>query len=222
MGNLDIKIVFFDMDGTIVQYKESRVHSTWGALGVAAGVNEEWDRMMDHYLSLSETNNYYSEWFERNLKCLAGIPSQPVLDKILPPPYTPGFLEFCGYLERQNIKKGIISGGLDLVAGIIGKEASLDFVLVQEIYVRGGLFTGRGKINVPLMEKGSFVKGKLAEYGLKKENAAFFGDAFNDIPAWAEVGLPLGMNAKTEQCLSAVKENFKDFYQARDYFEKLK
>lgn len=209
----------FDMDGTVVQYKESKFQSTWGALGVAAGVNDEWDRLMNYYLSLPETEEYYNGWFEKNCKSLAGIPIQPILEKILPPPYTPGFLEFCNCLSQQGIKKGIISGGIDFVAEFIRKEASLDFVLVQELGVCNGLFTGAGKINVPLLEKGALIKSKLQEYNVQKEEAVFFGDNYNDVSAWREVGVPLGMNLKHESYYSAVQAHFSDFHTALKYLK---
>ncbi|MEK6969188.1 MAG: HAD-IB family phosphatase [Nanoarchaeota archaeon] len=214
---MSIKLVMFDMDGTIVQYKESKMLSSWGALGIAAGVNEEWDQLMNHYLSLPELDQQYNEWFEKNCRCLTDMLVQPILEQILPPPYTPGFLEFCNYLGQQGVKKGMISGGINLVAEHVQKEASLDFILVPEIYVSQGKFTGTGKINVPLMGKGIFVKEKLAEYGLTREQVAFFGDAFNDVPAWKEVDFPFGINARTEEGRLLLKENFQDFHEALKY-----
>ena len=214
-----LKLVMFDMDGTVVQYKQSKLLSSWGALGIAAGVSEEWDRLMNHYLSLPELDQYYSDWFEKNCRCLTGIPVQPILEQILPPPYTPGFLEFCDYLGQHGVKKGLISGGINLVAEHIQQEASLDFILVPEIHVSQGKFTGTGKINVPLMSKDIFVKEKLAEYGFNREQAAFFGDAFNDVPAWKEVDLPFGINARTKEGMLFLKENFQDFHEALKYVQ---
>lgn len=212
----------FDMDGTVVQYKQSKLLSSWGALGIAAGVNEEWNQLMDHYLSLPVLDQQYNEWFEKNCTCLAGKPVRPILEKILPPPYTPGFLEFCDYLSQQGVKKGLISGGINLVAEHIQKEASLDFILVPELHVSQGKFTGTGTVNVPLMSKGIFVKEKLAEYGLTRKQAAFFGDAFNDVPAWKEVDLPFGINARTEEGPLLLKENFQDFHAALKYLQEEK
>lgn len=216
---MSLKLVMFDMDGTIVQYKESRFQSTWGALGAAAGVNDEWDRLMNYYLSLPETEEYYNEWFEKNCKSLTGMLIQPILEKILPPPYTPGFLKFCDYLSRQGIKKGIISGGINLVAEFIQKEASLDFILVQELRVCNGRFTGRGRNNVPFLGKDILIRSKLQEYNFRKEEAAFFGDNFNDVSAWREVGMPLGMNLKHESCYPAVQSHFSDFHAALKYLQ---
>ena len=209
------ELVLFDLDGTIVQYNHGSFQSSWDALGHAAGLEEEWQRLMQYYLPRPEL---YQEWCDRNCELLRGLPLAPIAEKIFPPPYTPGFLEFCDYLREQGIWKGLVSSGVDLVAKKVQQDADLDFIVVNEVHIHDGRFTGTGKINVGLQEKGALIQQILQDYGLLKEGVVFFGDHFNDIPAWQEVGLPLGINVKHESCYPHITRWFDDFYQARDYF----
>ncbi|MBU0469844.1 MAG: HAD family phosphatase [Nanoarchaeota archaeon] len=212
-----MKLVFFDMDGTAVRYTNSSFHSSWDALGLAVGVGEEWDRLLNYYISKPDL---YEEWFDKNCRFLTGLSVAPVIKKIFPPPYAPGFLDFCSYLKDNEVSTGIISGGISLVAERIETEANLDFIIANDLHVKDGKFTGTGTNRVSLSGKGEFVKSKLEEYKVKKEEAVFFGDHLNDIPAWKEVGLPIGMNLKDKSCYKFVQKHFKDFHEALTYFKK--
>src|SRR3989338_8975268 len=107
--------VLMDMDGTIVRYESSSFHSSWDAMGEAAGMKEKWDQMLAYYYPRSNDPKTYREWFDANCQTLKGVSVQSVSDKIFPPPYTPGFFEFCAYFTAQKIPIGIISSGVDLV-----------------------------------------------------------------------------------------------------------
>ena len=209
-------LVLFDMDGTVVQYNSGSFQSSWDAIGHAAGLREQWQELLDYYLPQPER---YQEWFEKNCALLRGLPFASIEPKIFPPPYTPGFLEFCGYLQKQGIHKGLISSGVDIVAQRVQRDAGLAFMVVNEVQLVEGKFAGTGKVNVSIQDKGVQVKRLLRQYGLMKEQAVFFGDHFNDIPAWREVGMPWGMNIKDSVCLPYLELNFDDFHEAREYFQ---
>lgn len=210
------KLVIFDMDGTIVQYSSGNFQSSWDAIGFAAGKKEEWERQLEYYLPRPEQ---YKEWVKADCRLLTGIPVQPVAEKIFPPPYTPGFKEFCVYLKEKEVKTGIISSGVDFVAKRIQQEAGLDFIVANEVHIKEGKFTGKGKVNVGIKDKGKCVKRAMRKYASKKEETAFFGDHFNDQEAWKEVGFPMGMNIKSERCCLFTNLDFSDFYQAKEFFE---
>ncbi len=210
-------LVLFDMDGTIVQYNSGSFQSSWDALGEAIGRKEEWDRLLRHYINKPAQ---YQEWFEENCRGLEGVQVESVKPVLFPPPYTPGFPECCAYLKGKGILLGLVSSGVDLVAKKIQQEVGLDFILINELLSdRKGRFTGRGRMNVHIGEKGELVKKILHQYGIRREATAFIGDHFNDIPAWQEVGYPLGMNLKDQRCYSQVKAHFTDFYQVKDFLE---
>ncbi len=216
---MPLKIALFDMDGTIVQYPHSSFQSSWDAIGAAAGVAKEWDEWLRHYLNKPEL---YQEWFEKNCRSLEGKEVAPIMQQILPLPYTPGFREFCCYLQEHGVSLGIVSNGVNLVAKEIAKDVPLEVMLAEEVHTSNGKFTGTGTSRLHITEKGIAVQKILRQYGLRKEEAAFVGDHFNDCPAWDEVGLPLGMNLKDQRCYARVQAHFGDFYEALDYLKYLK
>lgn len=213
---MNLKLALFDMDGTAVRYTNSSFHSSWDAIGIAAGVAEEWDRLLKYYIDKPEI---YQEWFDKNCACLAGKDVAPIFDEVFPPPYTPGFKEVCDYLREKEIPVGIVSAGVDFVANRIKREMNVNFVIANEVFIEGGKFTGKGRINVSISGKGDLVRNIMAEYGVLSKETAFVGDNFNDAPVWKEVGLPLAVNLDSKEHADLVKANFKDFYELVDYLE---
>lgn len=211
-----LELILFDMDGTIVQYNNSPYQSSWDALGEVIGKKEEWDRLLQYYV---HRPHEYKDWFEANCRDLEGLQVAEVLQKLLPVPYTPGFLAFCAELKRKNIRTAIVSNGIDIIASEIQREAGIDVVLANELHAVDGYFIGTGTLHVHIAEKGKAVQRVLSQQGISREQTAYFGDHFNDIPAWNEVALPLGMNLKDERGHAYVKAQFTDFHQARDYLE---
>ncbi len=159
MALLDnIKLCIFDMDGTAVQYANSSFQSSWDAVGIAAGKEEEWIRRRDYYFP---KHDLYQEWFDGNCGLLKGVEVQLILDKILPPPYTTGFRDFCTYIKSEGVKLGLVSSGVNLVADCINEDVGLDFVVANMLHVDDGKFTGTGEQHVPLWRKGEIVQRYL-------------------------------------------------------------
>ncbi len=213
---MTLDLILFDMDGTIVQYNNSPYQSSWDALGEAIGKKEEWDRLLQYYV---HRPHEYQDWFEANCRDLHGLGVEEVLEKLLPIPYTPGFVELCTVLREKKIRTGIVSNGIDLITNEIQREVRLDLVLANELHIADGYFTGTGTMHVHIAEKGAAVQRVLRQQEVSRERAAYFGDHFNDLPAWQEVALPLGMNLKDKRCYAQVKAQFSDFQQAREYLE---
>lgn len=94
-----LELLLFDMDGTLVCYLESSFHSSWDALGFAAGKKEEWLKNVDYYYPRPEL---YEEWIQENCKLLKGISVGETLEKILPPPYLPGTKDFFSYINHSS------------------------------------------------------------------------------------------------------------------------
>ncbi len=214
-------IVLLDMDGTIVRYESSSFHSSWDAIGEAAGMKEEWDKMLAYYYPRSNDAGTYREWFDANYRMLKGVSVQSVEKKIFPPPYTPGFREFCRYFTQQRIPIGVISSGVDLVAKRIQQEAGLDFAIANELRIEQGCFTGEGNLMVDLTSKGRIIESYLQEHGINRDKAAYFGDHENDIPAWKAVGHPFGINVKKANCYPEIQAYFSDFGPALAYVKRL-
>ena len=163
----------------------------------------------------------YQEWFEGNCRLLEGIEVQPILEQIFPPPYTPGFLEFCTYLKREGICTGIVSSGVDIVANRVLQEARLDFAIANVLNLENGRFTGTGEQQVPLWNKGRYVDQQMLHYGTTADNTAYFGDNGNDCGAWAKGGLPIGIALKNRELQHCVDYSFRNFYGALELFKNI-
>ena len=209
-----LELVIFDMDGTIVRY-DGHFQSSWDALGAATGVGERWKELLKVYINQPDL---YGEWFAKNCRCLEGKPVKPALEKILPPPYTPGFKQFCKYLKTREIKTGIISSGVNLVADYIKKEVGLDFVVVNELHIEDGTFLGTGIEHVPLAGKYKVVKETLSTLGIPSTSVAYFGDSYFDVPVWREMGYPFGVNLISKDLAAEVWEHFSNFRAALTFF----
>jgi len=201
-----IKLVAFDMDGTIVKYPVPPWYASWDALGRAAGKHEQFESRLKKYLPQMETSSdpakIYARWVNEDSASLAGIPFSQVEPFLFPIPYIDGFKEFCAYLKEEKIITGIISGGVGFVARKIQEENGLDFLIANEPEIENGTFTGRGKMNVALSDihqrynKHAHMTKVLGEYKINPSDAAFVGDSFTDLPAWLVSGTRIAINPK--------------------------
>ena len=210
----NIKLILFDMDGTAVRYKNSSFHSSWDAIGYAAGCGDKWDEYLEYYLPKPEL---YEEWFEKNCEAIKGAETKPVYKAIFPPPYTPGFREFSRAFSY--IEQGILSSGVNIVADKIKEDLDLSFAIANVLHTQNGNFTGTGEVKVHIKDKGTIIQKVMDERGLERDQVAFFGDYINDISAWRVVGNPYGVNVKHEDCHQYIDKNFDDFFEALFLFD---
>jgi len=218
-----IKLALFDLDGTIVTYEQGDFQSSWDAIGKAALHDnpkemQAWEDNVDYYVPRLEL---YHDWVDSNCKSLEGIVVEKVFSKIFPPPYVAGLDNYFKYMGQKDVKTGILSSGVDFVAEYVQKEFGLDFYKSNEVHIADGKFVGTGKVNVHLLEKGKVLKSLLDKYDVDRDEVMFVGDNSNDISAWKEVGLPIGMNLKSNEYDQYVENKFTDFNQLQDYIKKL-
>ncbi|MBI2151415.1 HAD family phosphatase [Candidatus Woesearchaeota archaeon] len=213
---MQLDLVIFDLDGTIVRY-DGLFQSSWMGLGQALGLEKEWKELTDYYLPRKEI---YSEWFTKQVATLRGLEVQPALDKILPPPYALGFMQFNDYLQERGIRRGIVSSGLSLVADYVKGQAGMEVALASELEIEEGFFTGYGLEHVHLHEKGRVVSEVIARLGVNPCRVAYFGDSEHDVPAWNAVSWPFGINLNKESLKDEVAEHFVDFEEALVFFRR--
>lgn len=205
-----IRAVFFDLDGTLVRYHGVAYESSWGAIGLAAGVSKEWDELLQRYRGKPDR---YPEWVRENARLLRGIPVKTVTEKIFPPPYAPGVPETVSELKRSGLILGIVSSGVSLVAERVKEELGLDFCLANELIVSGGVFTGKAVIRVGLADKLRVVEAEAERLGLDLAEIAFVGDHINDIPVLKTVGLGIAYAPKDPEVARAARVVVEDFRQ---------
>lgn len=205
-----IRAVFFDLDGTLVRYHGVAYESSWGAIGLAAGVGKEWDELLQRYRGKPDR---YPEWVRENARLLQGIPVKTVTEKIFPPPYAPGVPEAIDELKRAGLILGIVSSGVSLVAERVKEELGLDFCVANELIVSDGVFTGEAVIRVGLADKLRVVEAEAERLGLDLAEIAFVGDHINDIPVLKTVGLGIAYAPKDPEVARAARVVVEDFRQ---------
>ena len=210
---MDIEFIALDVGKTLLDYK------IWDRLGKATGAIEAFKTHWKTY----HGKNQFNEWFHADCKLLKGVEVRKV-EHMLPLRYTLGVKEFMDYIhnltdplsEEERPLIGIISGGIDLIANRVAVDLGLDFVEANNVGVKDGYFTGNGRVNVDLLNKGEIIGQYLSELGIPPEKAAYIGNGKNDISAWEAVGLKIGVNA-SKDLQRYLTVNALDFYTVLDW-----
>ena len=190
-----IRAIIFDLDGTLVRYRNVEFESSWGAIAAAAGKQEESEQILRDFLPRRDA---YEEWVERDAALLVGIPVEEITAKIFPPPYATGAREAMAAL-RGRYTLGILSSGVDLVADRTRQELGLDFSVANRLLIEDGYFTGESETVVDLWKKADVLKVIAVKHALDLSEICFVGDHMNDVPVMHIVGLSIAMNPKDEE-----------------------
>ncbi len=205
-----VKGVFFDLDGTLVRYRDVEFESSWGAIGVAAGLKTAWDALLARYLGQPGS---YGEWVRESAALLRGVMVSDVERGVFPPPYAEGVPQVVYRLRQMGYVVGIVSSGVSLVAERVREELAMDFALANELLVAEGRFTGEVYVHVPLEAKLLGVQRYADRHGLTLSELAFVGDHFNDIPVLEAVGCGIAYAPKTSQVAQAARHVAVEFSQ---------
>lgn len=197
-----IRAVFFDLDGTLVRYRGVAFESSWGALGVAAGVGELWDELLERYRGRLDK---YSDWVRESAALLRGVPVARVLPALFPPPYAPGVPEAVAELRQSGYILGIVSSGVDLVAERARTELDLSFAVANVLEIEDDAFTGEAVVRVGLGDKLAVVEQQARHAGLALDEIAFVGDHLNDIPVFGAVGHGIAYAPKAPEVAAAAR-----------------
>ena len=195
MGRLST--IVFDLDGTLVRYQGVEFESSWGAIAVAAGVQEQSERLLREYFPRRDA---YPEWVAKDAQLLVGVPVAAIAARIFPPPYADGVPGAIASL-RGHYRLGILSSGVDLVANRVLEELELDFAVANRLVIKNGHFTGESETVVDLWKKDEVLQQIAERHGIRLNEVCYVGDHVNDIPAMRRVGLSIAYNPKDEGLL---------------------
>ncbi len=205
--NPKIGAIFFDMDGTILQYDLPNGFSTWAALGWAFGIFAEMEEWVDRYLAKEIS---YEDIWKTCAERIRGRTFQEIQDILFPsagtPPYSRGFPESVRTL-RGHYPMGIVSSGISVVSDEIRKKLNLDFEISNHLGVHQGKFDGSYEIRVPFNRKLDVVKAKADQLKIPLKQICFIGDSPNDVEVLQAVGFPIAYRPKTEKVAAAAKRN---------------
>jgi HAD superfamily phosphoserine phosphatase-like hydrolase len=208
-----IRMLLFDLDGTLIQYPSSKFQSTWDAVGVAAGVEKEFEENLEKFYQHS---HLWNQWAKEDAELLKDKDFNEVKRKVLELiVYSPGVEELFDTLS-DKYQKGILSNGLGFVANELCQNFGLGFYMADELSVKEGKFTGEVVAGMPNRDKTKGLEMICDKYQVEPQQICYVGDHENDLVVFKEVGKAVAFNPKTEE----VRE--KAHYVISDFKELLK
>jgi len=168
-----ISLVIFDLDGTLTP-----VENIWRFLHERFGT---WERGRVAAQKYYRGEITYKEWAENDAGYWAGEPVarfKEALDQI---PYRRGVPEVFRALAKNNIRTGIVSAGLSLLADRVAGELGADIAVSNELETNNGYLTGRIAVRVSVKEKRLVVEQIAERLGIPLKETALVGDRGNDL-----------------------------------------
>jgi len=210
------KMLLFDLDGTLIQYPGSKFQSTWDAVGVAAGVEKEFE---DNLKKFYQQINNWGQWAEEDAALLKGKDFDEIrrktLDLIV---YSPGVEELFDTLS-DKYQKGILSNGLGFIAGELCQNFGLDFYMADELLVKEGKFNGEIVAGMPNRDKIKGLEIICNKYQVEPQQICYVGDHENDLVVFEEVGKAVAFNPKTEKVREKAHYVISNFKELLDIIE---
>lgn len=189
MGKL--KLVIFDVDGTLV-----KVNSSWQHLHEVLGTWDQGKRYAEQFFRGAIT---YEEWARLDASLWRGLPLERVKEIIDALPYFDGAKDVIVSLRRSGFKVVLLSAGLSLVTERIERDVGVDYSLANELVVKDGFLTGGVKVKVPFNGKVDVLRLLLQKFGVSMAECAAVGDDETLIPLFKKVGLGIAFNPHSER-----------------------
>jgi len=189
MGKL--KLVIFDVDGTLV-----KVNSSWQHLHEVLGTWDQGEQYAEQFFRGAIT---YEEWARLDASLWKGLPLERVREIIYALPYFDGAKDVIVVLRKSGFKVVLLSAGLSLVTERIEGDLGVDYSLANELIVKDGFLTGGVKVKVPFDAKLSVLRRLLLRFGVSMAECAAVGDDETLIPLFKKVGLGISFNPHSER-----------------------
>ena len=219
-----IKAVVFDVDGTLVNYENSKYKSGWDAIGdsLEENLKEEWFNNLETYYPQKDK---IIEWTKKDAVLLIDRPLVQVEQALFPNggiPYNQGVKEFINKLNNGYIL-GLLSGGINLVSDRIMNdfEGKFSFAITNLLGTRNGSLDGTVKA-INMWEKDQLLEQKLKDYSISLSEACYIGDSGNDISVMKRVGLAIAFDSKgddSEEIKEYADYVIKDFKELNNIIE---
>ncbi len=187
-----IKLALFDLDGTL-----TRERSAWEYLHRRLGV---WEGQAERYQEAFFRGEIdYPRFCQLDAAVWKGKKVYALEGMLKEVPLYEGIEDLVTYLKSQNIKLGIISSGLSLLADWIKARYGFDFSVANELGVTDGALDGTIRIHVHHDQKGKWVKKAKRQFHAKKEEVLALGDSSGDIVMFQQAGLSIAFNSRSSR-----------------------
>ena len=198
-----IKLVVFDMDGTIIEPR-----SSWAMIHEHFGTDntEMLQLYIDHKISDKDfVKADIQLWNSKSDKPVDEKYINSILDKAKP---RKGAEELITNLHKANVKTIILSGGIQFLADKWARKWNMDGALANELIDdKDGNLTAiiksSGHNKGPVMEK------MIEKYNLEKNEIAAIGDTMVDIPTFERAGLSVAVNTEDERVITKADYHLK-------------
>ena len=198
-----IKLVVFDMDGTIIEHR-----SSWAMIHEHFGTDntEMLQLYIDHKISDKEFVKADIElWNSKSDKPVDEKYINSILDKAKA---RKGAEELITSLHENNIKTIILSGGIQYLADKWAKKWNMSEALANDLIDdKDGNLTAI--INSSGHNKGPVMEKMIEKYNCEKNEIAAVGDTIVDVPTFERAGLSIAVNTNDERVISRANYHLK-------------
>lgn len=182
---MPIKLVIFDVDGTILQsFGWQFIHQNLGT----------WDAAKEYSDQFFSNRITYEEWARLDTALWKGQTIAKIKEIIEQMPYTAGAREILAILKRRGIGTYLLSAGLSQVAERIKKETLIDGYTANTLLAKDGFLTGEVEVNVSFHSKDRNLPHILQRFNATQKECAAVGDDPSLIPLFKKVALAIAFN----------------------------
>lgn len=194
----NISIVFFDVDGTLVEHPAGK--TVWQLLNerflATATLNRE---RLDAFRS---GRLRYAEWVALDVGdwACAGVRRADLEAEIRAGlAAVEGAAETVTALRARGYRVAVVSGTIDLTLSLLLSDCTFDRVFANRIFFGSdGRIAGWRATVYDMDGKARAVRELAAEYGVGTDSCAFVGDHWNDLAALECAGLGIAFRPKDE------------------------
>jgi phosphoserine phosphatase len=169
----NIRLVIFDLDGTLTQ-----VDSLWRYLHQAFGT---WDRGEVAAAKYRCGEISYKEWAETDAAYWAGASVAEVMKILQQIKYQEGAREVFEELKRRQVKLAIVSAGLSVLADRVASELGADAAFSNQLETNDGRLTGGIAVRVAVNNKKEIIEQVAAQFNVPLNEVALVGDRAFDL-----------------------------------------
>jgi phosphoserine phosphatase len=184
-SNVKLRMVVFDMDGVLVDFK-----SSWQFIHAAFEASN-----MENVKRYVEGKITYGELMRRDIALWGRAHIDKIKSILSEAPLMPGATEAVTCLKMARLKTALISAGVSVLADRLRTTLGLDHVFANKILTdRQGFLTGEGEETVSLLDKLKVLNKLVVTEDISLKECAVVGDSSYDIPMFKEVGLSIAFN----------------------------
>ena len=184
--NLKVKLVIFDLDGTI-----TRAPNIWRHIHLKLGT---WNQAKNYALKYQQGEISYEEWAKLDCALWKGTKVEQILEVTSEIKYFNNAEKTVKLLKQSGIKVGIVSAGISFLAEKVAKDLNVDVVISNDLKISNNVITGDIETNVSVNNKKSIIQRIANSMSLTMSEVAVVGDHSFDLPN--EAGLKIAFNPR--------------------------